>query len=351
MYNDNSNSENLISYNMDNSDSDSISNNNMSNFCYKSFYRPAIFIGLLGVFLDSSSDVFAKLLTSFDYTIFQIMFISAITMFLGCSAILIKDKSLPFPHESRVDFLAWSIVSGLFSFIMIYLLYTAYTILPFSEVVIISAFNPVFTIILSKKIIGDKITRYKIIGCSLLVISVLISFNPINVYKLNFKDTSLWFGRMLALIAALFDSLSMICYKYLINNKTHYASQGWWQALIMIIISPTAFYFAPIKIMTNYMDIFYMLGIGLCDFLYVLTNGYILNYESALMTTVVNGSNIIFGLIWQSTIFNTPVEWYQDVAVLIILISLFVTAIEKPDQNKQSLSDQTEQLLPYQIMT
>ena len=149
MYNDNSNSENLISYNMDNSNSENlISNNNMSNFCYKSFYRPAIFIGLLGVFLDSSSDVFAKLLTSFDYTVFQIMFISSITMFLGCSTILIKDKSLPFPHESRLDFLALSIISGIFSFIMIYLLYTVYMMLPFSEVVIISAFNPVFTIIL-----------------------------------------------------------------------------------------------------------------------------------------------------------------------------------------------------------
>ena len=298
----------------------------------KSCYRPGIFAGILGGIGISATDAFAQILILQGFKPFQVMFFCGFITLLGTTILLIKDKSLPFPHKARRDLFGWSAAGGFFCFVHTAAVYYAFEELVLSEAIILASVTPIFSTLISKIVLKEAITWYKISACVLILLGVLISFNPTSLVSLQNKP-SLWIARVVVILSSLCESFYIVSARWLSKEETHYASQCWWQACMSTIFAPVTFYFDDFQRLSSANSILLMLGVGLCGLIGDMGINYALSHENATLVGIISSFDIVYSLLWQAILIKSDIMWYQGVAICIILLAFIISAIDDAEED------------------
>jgi len=291
--------------------------------------RIGIFVTLFGSFCFSASSSVAKVLGMNDYQLFQVVLFRGLCSLLVSSIVLFRDRCIPFIHIRDYDILKWSFLGALLCFFSTCFFYFALNALLITDTLILLSLISVFSTILSRFILKEKITWFKIVGCILLIISVIVSFNPVLLLETNFSDTILWIARLIGSLAALMDSLYIVSTNWLNNKESHYALSSWWQGLIFIILSPFGFLYYPFEPFHNFIDFLLIITVGLTAVIGFFCSNYGSKTENPTVISIIWNFEIIFSLLWQVIIFQKQIEWFQGLAVVIIIIACIISALEK----------------------
>ena len=97
------------------------------------------------------------------------------TFFSASSQILLK-QSANIEHKSGIyEYLNWRVITAYFIFFFFFFLNTyAYTQVPYKYGSIIDTFTYVFVLLLSRFLLGEKITKGKLAGNLIIIAGILI---------------------------------------------------------------------------------------------------------------------------------------------------------------------------------
>lgn len=303
--------------------------------------------------------------SSAPYSSFQVLYVRALVVTIGCSAILFRSKSLPFlqrgprrPHpvvEVEVNYaslvqsnVSWAFIRGLFGAIAMACSYYAVSTLPsLSEAVVLYGFNPVFSTVAARIILREKFSRFRIVGVSLFVAGVIVSVNPAKTFgNLSSGSTAEeWVARGVAFVGSFFNGVAIVAAKRMqpaVDQTAapdttarayslHWVSQAWWQGSISLGLAPLAslvFKFSTVQPGRG-LDVLVLLAQGICALLGQCCVGFAVQRENAAIVGVLWNFDVVFAVMWQATLLGSQVTWYDGLGVVFIFLGSLVCVLEK----------------------
>ena len=291
--------------------------------------RPGVLAALLATLLFSANTALAKLLSqSGSHSPFQVLYFRGIITVLGCSIVLYRDTSLPLPHQRRRDIFGWALLRGLLGTLAIGSLYYALSVLPLTEGVVLYSLNPVFAAGLSRALLNEPVTPFRIAGSTLLIGGVIMSVAPAQSAAVSSSGYA-WGARGVAVFGAVCVGTSVVCARRMSVEKSHWTSQAWWQGAVAALVAPIASGATPFSPFAPGADAALMVGMGLCALFGQLLIGIAVQLEDAAVIGVLWNFDICFSFFWQALLFSAPIMWYQGVSIAIVVIASTVTVAEK----------------------
>lgn len=209
----------------------------------KKEYLFLITAGILAGFIVFIGPVFAKL----GLSAYEISLLPLILLVVMCLPFMFNKKY----HPKNIFSGIW-ILYGFVTAMTVFAQYGAVLLgLQVSITLLLMYTQPLWTFIITKFILREKISRKSIISCIIVLIGAFILLNPLNAGSIKS-----WSGVIVALTAGIFLSGWVTIGSYLSKTKNHPITSNFlgmsYTVLIMILAYPIASFFIKDKTLVSF---------------------------------------------------------------------------------------------------
>ena len=308
------------------------------------FNRPGV-LALFFAALCFSLQIMAAKKVSENFAPFQILYTRMIMVFFCSSGVLIHLGIVPLPGDGSLatpgKLFAILASRGVLCTVCLGCLYVSLTSLDIAEATVLYNSQPLFIAIITRLLFGERFSILKAVSLLVLGCAMVMVTTDGDLSRLPFVNGGMFHKGIMyvvVLTGAFFSACSILAGRH-VAAEVHFMATVWWNALLGCAVLSLPSFWMGYRTLAEAPNgsVMWLLLVGVAAFAAQSLMCYGMKQESASIVAVVSNFDIVFVLLWQSTIFNKAVgvTALLGVAVYILAVGMLVVDSTKEAELKK----------------
>ncbi|KAF4710517.1 hypothetical protein FOZ62_002606 [Perkinsus olseni] len=249
----------------------------------------------------------------------------------------------PVPSRKEADnLLGWVILRGIFGALCNWILYYSLSQLPLADASSLYFTQPMFTLILAPLVINESIAPRQVLAVLMAVCGVFFIARPTWLFGGSSADATAamhnidaqiprWLAIVVCLSGSFVASLVFVTVTH-IGKRAHWAQLVFSFAAFGTVVAAIPLYFqwSPLRMPSSPWPFVMLFLLGCCALLGQSTFNHGMQLcQSAVTSSLVRQTDLVFAFIYQALFLNHPLTWYTLTGGSFVLCGALVDAVPK----------------------